>query len=409
MKFTHKISRYIVGLVFIFSGFVKAIDPLGSTYKFTDYFVAFHMDFLSPLSLPLAFIISSLEFIIGICLLLNTRIKNASYLALLFMLFFTPLTLLLAITNPVTDCGCFGDALIITNWETFFKNIILLILALFIFKLRNTFKAKSSNKEQALFIISFTIFIISINVYSYKHLPIVDFRPYSIGSNISEGMIIPENAKQAIFKTEFTYKKDNVIKQFDETNYPWQDSTWVFVDSKQIKIKDGYQAPIHDFSIENSQDGDITEEILNSEQYTFIMISKDINEINIESLDKFNDIYKLSLEKGYRFICLSSSIEDEVAEFKHKNNINYDFYSTDEIQLKTIIRSNPGLVLIKNGTILNKWHFNDIPKSDNLKTNLTAKTLKQQQLTYNKFKVIGIIIIILLIISLYNLFIRKRE
>lgn len=409
MRFIHRVSRYLVGIVFIFSGFIKAMDPLGSTYKFTDYFVAFRMDFLSSTSLPLAILISSLEFLVGVCLIFNAKISKTAIMALLFMLFFTPLTFFLALTNPVTDCGCFGDALIITNWETFFKNIVLLSLAIIIFVGRKKYKAKSSNKEQILFISLITLFILFINIYSYRHLPFIDFRPYSIGSNIQEGMSTPEGAEEAEFFTKFKYKKDGVIKDFDETNYPWQDSTWVFVDSEQIKLKEGYNPPIHDFSISNSIEGDITEQILNSQQYTFIIVSKDLNTIDTSYLESFNKLYNLSLEKGYRFICITATIEDEIDAFKQENNINYDFYNTDEIQLKTIVRSNPGLLLIKEGTILNKWHYNDIPNAKDLRNNLTATTLKQQQLTYNKFKIISLITIILLIICFYSFINKKRE
>ena len=194
MKFLLNICRILIGLVFIFSGFVKGIDPLGSDYKFTDYFNAFGMSWMNFSALFFSFLLSMAEFIIGICLFLNIKTKLASWGALLFMAVFTPLTLILAIKNPVTDCGCFGDALVLTNWETFFKNIILLVMVLLVFFNRNRFKSIFNVLEQSVILTGSIIFMFCIEMYSYRHLPILDFRPYAVGANITEGMTIPEGA-----------------------------------------------------------------------------------------------------------------------------------------------------------------------------------------------------------------------
>ena len=196
MKLLRNICRILVGIVFIYSGFVKGVDPLGSDYKFTDYFNAFGMSWMGFSTLFFSFLLSMAEFLIGICLFLNIKIKTAAWGAILFMGFFTPLTLILAIKNPVTDCGCFGDALILTNWETFWKNIILLAMTLVIFYTRDKYKPIFNFLEQTVVLVGTVIFMFCVQWYSFRHLPIVDFRPYAIGKNISEGMAIPANRQQ---------------------------------------------------------------------------------------------------------------------------------------------------------------------------------------------------------------------
>ncbi|NOU60029.1 BT_3928 family protein [Marinifilum caeruleilacunae] len=401
MSIVRFFSRIIVGSIFIFSGFVKAVDPMGSTYKFSDYFTAFGMDALTGLAFPLAILLSTLEFTVGVALVFNAQKKLSAWGALLFMLLFTPLTLVLAITNKVTDCGCFGDVLTLSNWETFWKNLFILVPTLLIFFGRKLKEKTYPLWEQNLLVAFAIVFSIVTSVYSYKHLPIIDFRPYHIGANISEGMMIPDGAPADEYKSILKYEKDGVVKEFDETNYPWQDSTWTFVDSEQIKIKEGYTPPIHDFSISNEMDGDITDQVLNDENYTFILITKEIDKLNEESLPKILDLSMYALEKGYSFIALTASGLQECEAFKADHELPIEFYNTDEIQLKTIVRSNPGLILIQNGTILNKWHFNDFPAVKELNGDLAAYSITKHQKLNIKLVFISITSTLLLLICLF--------
>ncbi len=402
MKVVQFVSRLLVGLLFIFSGFVKAVDPMGSTFKFTDYFLAFGMDSFIDVAFPLAIILSTLEFTVGLALLFNARMKITAYLALIFMLFFTPLTLILAITNPVTDCGCFGDALVLTNWETFGKNIIILALTLIVFSRRNKIEKQETRLEQNLLIVFSLIVSIGISTYSYRHLPLIDFRPYHIGANISDGMIIPEGAASDEYKSFFKYEKAGEVKEFDEINYPWQDTTWKFVDSEQIIIKEGYTPPIHDFTISNETEGDITNQVLSNEDYIFILVSKNLNKINESALLKIKEIAYYSFSNNITMIGLTASGDDIMQDFKTTNELPFEFYNTDEIQLKTIIRSNPGLLLLKKGTILDKWHFRDFPNVEELKGDLTAYSItKHQTLNINLF-IISITSTLLLLLVLFS-------
>ncbi|MDR2040232.1 MAG: DoxX family protein [Bacteroidales bacterium] len=371
------IARLLLGAVFIFSGFVKGVDPMGSTYKFIDYFTAFGMPALSPLAFPLAVLLNAAEFTIGIALVLGARMKEASWSVLLFMVFFTILTFILALTNPVSDCGCFGDALKLTNWETFYKNIILMALAVVIFLNRNKYTPAYSAAAEWIWLAGSVVFIFGITVYSYRHLPILDFRPYKIGTDINQGMIIPEGMPTDKFRTILYYEKEGVVKEFTEENYPWDDSTWVWKDSKTELIEKGYEPPIHDFNIITPEGVDITDNILYHEGYTMLVVAHRLEKANKAALVKANELARYFHEKGYGFYCLTSSLVDEIETLREDWQLDFEFCHTDDITLKTIIRSNPGFVLLKEGTIIDKWHYNDMPEIKSLPDNLMSHSIRK--------------------------------
>lgn len=405
MKLLRNICRILVGLLFIYSGFVKGVDPLGSNYKFIDYFNAFHMSWLGSTALFLSFILALAEFMIGLCLFLNIKTKWATWGALIFMAFFTPLTLVLAIKNPVTDCGCFGDALILTNWETFWKNIILLLMTLVIFYNKQKFRSIFNFLEQTVILVCTLIFMFCIELYCYRHLPIIDFRPYAIGKNITEGMTVPENAPHDEYEITLKYKNKQTgeIKDFTEQDYPWQDTVnWEYSSSSEKLIKEGFKAPIHDFVIEHPEMGDITQEVLQDNSYTFLAVTYNINKTNPQNQEKLNRLAAYAQEKGYRFYGLSASGADDTRKYAEAHHVNYEFCSTDEIQLKTIIRSNPGLILLREGTILNKWGHRDLPEVDEIKDkDLTAYCLNEQQGITDKYLVWTLILMYISCLGFY--------
>ncbi|MFA9388659.1 MAG: BT_3928 family protein [Prolixibacteraceae bacterium] len=369
MKIIKEITRILLGLTFIFSGFVKGIDPLGSTYKFTDYFNAMGNEWATRFAFILAVILALAEFGIGIALLFNYRLKIVSWLALLFMAFFLPVTLWVAVKNPVSDCGCFGDALVISNWQTFFKNIVLTIFAIIVVMQRSRFVNRFNIKYQNVGIILILLIFGFLQQHSYRHLPLIDFRPFKIGANIPDGMVMPADAPTDQYRTEFIYqdKQTGETKEFNETNYPWQDTLkWEYVDSKSILVKAGYHPPIHDFTMENSFGEDVSEFYLFDENYTFILVAYNLDKTITSNQNSINSLAQEVLDHGMNFICLTSSGEEEIEQFKHSNNTPYEFLVCDEITLKTIIRSNPGLLLTSAGTILGKWHWRDIPSFEKL-------------------------------------------
>ena len=362
MKIIQIASRIIVGVIFIFSGFVKDIDPLGSTYKFIDYFEAFHLSFLNFVAFPLAILLSTGELVIGINLLLGVRMRLTSYALLVFMSFFTILTLFLAIYNPVTDCGCFGDAIILTNWQTFWKNVIILIPAFIVFYSRNKFKPFYSSIIEWRMTLSFILAGALISVYCYRNLPLLDFRPYKTGTNIPEKMIVPDDVPADEYETILVYEKNGSRKEFDIENFPWQDTTWKWVETRQILTRKGYEPPIHDFTITTSEGYDITDIVISDQNYSFLVIADDLSKANIDAFKKINKVAESCRgNDNCSFYCLTSSTNEEIKSFRNKVKTDFDFYLADEIALKTIIRSNPGLLLIKGGNITGKWHYNNIP------------------------------------------------
>ena len=356
------ICRFILAVVFIFSGFVKAVDPLGTQYKIQDYIEAFGMTAYIPSFLPLlaSIFLGALEFTLGVYFFFGIRRKLSTILMFAVMLFMTPLTLYLAIDNPVSDCGCFGDALVLSNWETFWKNIVLLLFAFSTFKWGNRIVRLVSEKSQWLIALYTVIFIFALSLYCITYLPVFDFRPYHVGANIKEGMAIPEGAKRSVYESVFVLEKDGVQQEFTLENYP--DSSWTFVDTKTVLKEKGYEPPIHDFSLMRMDDGeDITQQLLEDKGYTFLLIAHRIEQADDRNIDLINEIYDYSVENGYAFYCLTSSLDYQVEQWQDKTGAEYPFCLTDDIALKTVVRSNPGLVLIKDGVIVKKWGHNNLP------------------------------------------------
>ena len=368
------VARILLGLTFIFSGFVKGIDPWGSAYKFTDYFNAFQMPWLTSLAFALGILLAAAEFFLGVAFLFNLFIRLTSWAMLAFMVFFTGLTFILALTNPVTDCGCFGDALVITNWQTFEKNVVLLALAIFVFVRRKDFESKNGPILAIALSISTMMVYFYLVDYSYNHLPIIDFSPYKVGVNIPEAMKIPEGAPKAIYKNEFIYKnlKTGEEKEFAEADIPWKDTlNWKFIKAKDaVLVQKGYTPPIHDFRIETPEGEDIKDFFLYDEKYTFIAIASNLQKTNKEGMKRIADLATAAKAKGYNFIALTSTSPDSFEAFKNETGANFDFFNADEITLKTIVRSNPGMIVLKKGAILKKYHFNDIPKPEELDSEL---------------------------------------
>lgn len=376
MKVVKHFSRIVVGIVFVFSGFVKGIDPWGSAYKFTDYFNAMHLEWLIWTALPMGILLAFAEFAIGVALLSNIFMRFTSWLALLFMIFFTGLTLWIAIANPVTDCGCFGDAIVISNWETFYKNIVLILLTIIIFIYRNNMKGLPGKKAGYMLSIILAAVYAGFVVYSYNHLPVFDFRPYKVGVNIHEAMSVPADAPQDEYENIFYYVNNNTgeVERFTEENYPWQDTlNYSFHDIESILVQKGYEPPIHDFTIETPEGDDIIDFFLYADNYVFMLIAYDLSKSSLKSQEKINTLANWVLGNEMEFICLTSSLPSDSEAFARENGAPYEFFNTDEITLKTIVRSNPGLMVVKDGIIVAKYHYNDIPSPEEFQQNFINK------------------------------------
>lgn len=360
MKILTITARIITGLVFMFSGTVKAIDPMGSAFKFQDYFQAFNLGFLRDLALPLALLLITVEFMAGFFVLTGIRQKTGIIMVMILMAVFTPLTFFLALTNPVSDCGCFGDAIHLTNWQTFGKNVFLLIPVLFLLINRKKVKQNFSSKNEWFATASATALFILFTFYNLIYLPVIDFLPYKKGVNIIESMKIPENAPSARYETTFIYEKDGVRKEFDLTNYPAEDSSWIFIDQKSVLVEKGYIPPIHDFSLisMDAETQDITEKVLSFEGTTVFMISRKLSQASEKHLLAGFDLGKYCLNNSIPFYVLTASGSGEAKSYQN----GLEFCTVDETTLKTMVRTNPGYMLLENGVIKKKWSWANIPE-----------------------------------------------
>ncbi|MFW6224452.1 MAG: BT_3928 family protein [Bacteroidota bacterium] len=362
MKIIRNISRILLGLVFIFSGFVKGVDPLGFTYKIIDYLEAFHMEWLEPAALSLAVLAIALEFVIGFALVLNARIKLAAWGNLLFMVFFTILTFYLALTNPVTDCGCFGDAIIMTNWETFFKNLILLALSIIVFSSRHKFKPPWKPWVQNILVITGFLILFGISFYSYHHLPILDFRAWKKGADMAGE--VPPPTVYLIYENKETGEQKAWLTEDLPYDEPGFMEKWEFVDQRVIEP----DVPETTLRVENEEGVNVSEQIFDVKGYNFILIAHDLQKADQESMIDMDDFYDNCLKDDIAFSALTGSLYTKSDQYKQENNLDYPFYLADDIALKTVIRSNPGLLLLKDGVIIEKWHHNDFPEYRQFKT-----------------------------------------
>lgn len=357
------VCRFFLAGVFLFSGFIKANDPMGTVYKVQDYLVAWGFLGLvdGPFPYLAAWICGIFEFSVGGYLLFGIRRWATSVLVLLFMLVMTPLTLWLAVANPISDCGCFGDAIILTNWETFLKNVLLLGAAVCLFKWRRFVFKLVTPKVDWLVSLYTIIFILFFSIFSFRYLPLFDFRPYHIGADIRKGMEIPKGEKPPVYETIFVYEKNGVEQDFTLESIP-EDSLWHFVDSRTILKEEGYVPPIQDFALMSYEDGlDITDVILSDSSYTFLLVAPRLEKADDSAMDLINEIYDYSVEYGYRFLCLTASVDEAIAAWQENTGAEYPFALADEIVLKTMIRSNPGLMLLKKGVVVRKWSWSDLP------------------------------------------------
>lgn len=374
------VCRFVLAATFIFSGYVKAIDPLGTLYKLKDYAAAMSLNGLLPdwVLVGVAIALGALEFALGVFMLFAVRRHVVSRITLAFMTAMTVLTLWIFVADPVKDCGCFGDALKLTNGETLLKNIVLIACAALV-AWRPTDMARFISRSNQWIVRYYTVaYIVITSVYGLYTLPIFDFRPYHVGTNIKQGMEIPEGAEQPEFESTFLLRKNGETREFTLDNYP--DSTWEYVDTRTVQTKKGYEPPIHDFALTTCDTGeDITEQVLTKKGYTFLLVSPRLAVADDSNFGDIDQIYEYAEENGADFYCVTASANDEIERWRDLTGAEYRFCNADETTLKTMIRSNPGLMLLKDGTIIGKWSHNTLPQTDDLTAPLQQLTIGKAQ------------------------------
>ena len=374
------VCRFVLAATFIFSGYVKAIDPLGTLYKLKDYAAAMSLNGLLPdwALVGVAIALGALEFALGVFMLFAVRRHVVSRITLAFMAAMTVLTLWIFVADPVKDCGCFGDALKLTNGETLLKNIVLSACAALV-AWRPVDMARFISRSNQWIVRYYTVaYIVITSVYCLYTLPIFDFRPYHVGMNIKQGMEIPEGAEQPEFESTFLLRKNGETREFTLDNYP--DSTWEYVDTRTVQTKKGYEPPIHDFALTSCETGeDITEQVLTKKGYTFLLVSPRLAVADDSNFGDIDQIYEYAEENGADFYCVTASANDEIERWRDLTGAEYQFCNADETTLKTMIRSNPGLMLLKDGTIIGKWSHNALPQTDDLTAPLQQLTIGKAQ------------------------------
>ena len=374
------VCRFVLAATFIFSGYVKAIDPLGTLYKLKDYAAAMSLNGLLPdwMLVGVAIALGALEFALGVFMLFAVRRHVVSRITLAFMTAMTVLTLWIFVADPVKDCGCFGDALKLTNGETLLKNIVLIACAALV-AWRPADMARFISRSNQWIVRYYTVaYIVITSVYCLYTLPIFDFRPYHVGMNIKQGMEIPEGAEQPEFESTFLLRKNGETREFTLDNYP--DSTWEYVDTRTVQTKKGYEPPIHDFALTTCDTGeDITEQVLTKKGYTFLLVSPRLAVADDSNFGDIDQIYEYAEENGADFYCVTASANDEIERWRDLTGAEYQFCNADETTLKTMIRSNPGLMLLKDGTIIGKWSHNTLPQTDDLTAPLQQLTIGKTQ------------------------------
>ena len=404
LKMIVNLCRIIVAVTFIFSGFVKAIDPIGTQYKLQDYLGAIGMAGILPnwTLLAVAVFLAAIEFCIGIFLLFAIQRRLISKLTVAFMAFMTMVTVWIVVADPVKDCGCFGDALHLTNTETLIKNIVLLVCSLAIMY-RPLAMFRFVSKSNQWIVTNYTIvFILVSSGLSLYYLPIFDFRPYHIGVNIPRGMEIPKGAKLPQFKTTFIMEKNGQRKEFTLDNYP--DASWKFIDSKTVQTSEGYIPPIHDFSITDNKTGlDLTNSVLSHKGYTFLLIAPHLETADDSNFGDIDRLYEYAQSYDIPFYCLTASTTKAIKRWVDLTGAEYPFCITDEAVLKTIIRSNPGLLLLKDGTIINKWSHNNLPNEAKLSRPISQSSLGKMPKNSVPAKILEIVLWFILPLTLLTL------
>lgn len=372
--------RFALALVFAFSGFVKAVDPMGTVYKMADYAEAFGLAVPPGLLLVGAMVLILCEYVMGVCLFFGLYRRFYLSASIIFLMVMTPLTLYIALGNPVSDCGCFGDAVVLTNWQTFGKNVALLLMSIIVLVgYKRVWRVVSEHTQWLVFVYAVGSVLV-LMPHCLRHLPAIDFRPYHVGANIVEGMTVPEDAPQDEYETLFVLEREGERRTFTFDEYP--DSTWTFVSRENRLVSKGYVPPITDFHLASLEGEEMTWEVLEQPGYTFLMVAADLKRTDEGMLDVVNDLYDYAKVNGYPFYMLTSSNREEIADWTYRTGATYPYLQADEVLLKTMVRANPGLMLLNEATIVGKWSKADMPRDELLSMPIEHNTPLQSDMLH---------------------------
>jgi hypothetical protein len=364
-KFIDQFSRFFVGGLFIFSGLIKLNDPIGTEIKLEEYFEVFGQDFGSfflifkPYALEIGMFLIVLEVVLGVAVLINYRMEITTKVLLALIIFFTFLTFYSAYFNKVTDCGCFGDAIKLTPWESFIKDVILIVFILHLFWYRKKYRPLLYTLQGHAVIGFTTVISLVLGIYAVLHLPFIDFRAYRIGNNIPQQMLPPE---QPIF--EYTFLKKENGEQIKSEKYLTDTLQYKYVGVEQTN-EEKTKAKITDYAVSSVEGEDITQSTFEGTKLLFIIY--DAAKASTKNIDKISMLIK-SLDGKIEMMALTASSSEQFEAFRHENQLAIPYYFADATVLKTIVRSNPGITLWVNGTVKGMWHHNDTPTAEEVLT-----------------------------------------
>lgn len=375
--------RIFTGLLFIFSGFIKANDPTGFGYKLQEYFEVFHLTAFNEYATTIAVVICGFEILLGALLLLGVYANTVAWGLLLLILFFTFLTFYSAFFEVVTSCGCFGDAIPLTPWQSFSKDLVLLALILIIFFNRKELRSiiKGSGNQFVATVIT-AIISLGIGVYTVNYLPFIDFLPYKVGNNLPSLMVLPEGKQGDLFEQIYTMKnkKTGETKKVNDKVYMadklWEDESWEIIGEPESKlVKKGYDIPIPDLLITDADGADHTQEIIANPYYNLVIVAKDLSSTNIDAIQKINQA-AIQLTKDYnglRVVLLTASASKDAQYLSDKMQLIAEIFYADLIPLKSMVRANPGVLLLKGGNVVGKWHYNNFPDAKTIEDKFLSK------------------------------------
>lgn len=365
------VSRILLGMLFLFSGFVKGVDPMGTAYRLEDYFAAYGILWLSPVSIVFSFLLNAIELVLGGLLILNIKPRLTAGLTLGIMVFFTLTTWYDALYNPVPDCGCFGDAILLSNWQTFYKNLVINVPVLILFFNRSKIRSVYSHSAANALSIALVALFIGFQFINYINLPMVDFRAWKVGNRL-----FPENPEPVKYYLTFQNVNTGETREYLSPDYPFNDPEWLenwdFVGQR---IDDPNTMPGIDLAIIDFDGNDLTNNYFKIPDYHFIVITWDLHKANEKAMRHIDELYHRAEAEGMSFIIVTATLDEKIATYTSEKNLLKDapFYNSDDIALKTVVRANPGLVLINSGKIVAKWHHNFLPDWKHLKEEYIEK------------------------------------
>lgn len=376
------IVKIFVGALFIFSGLIKLNDPLGFSYKLEEYFEVFHLGFLSSFAVFFSITLCALEVILGLFLLAGYFAKKVLWGLLFLIIFFTFLTFYSAFFDVVKTCGCFGDAIPLTPWQSFSKDLVLLVMIVFLFINRKKLGTTAQNRGlRRIISLAFVALPIFFGLYTYTFLPIIDFLPYKVGANIPESMKIPKGAAANEYKIIYTLKnkKTGETKEMTDKEYLstkiYEDTNWELVSSSDpILVKEGYQAKIKDLNVYDSQGVNYTSEIFENPYYNLVAVAWDLDKTQEKALGDINALAINAVQNfNVRSVLLTSNSAQDAEKIAKKLTLLTEIFYADAVPLKSMVRSNPGLMLLKDGVIINKWPSSALPTYNYLVENYFSK------------------------------------